>query len=135
MSAKMDRCVFRRNGVLCANAANCGTCGWNPRVERERVQKLQEHGKNALVRNVPEEDEKRAAAGEVSTDRKIRAPLTQKEREELGRYIVEHDKAFGGSLSGQDIREKFHVSAGTYSRVKRATVAKLSRAVLGIEVS
>ena len=134
MSAKMDRCVFRRNGVLCANAANCGTCGWNPRVERERVQKLQEYGKNALVRNVPEEDEK-IAAEEVSTDRKIRAPLTQTEREALGRYIVEHDKAFGGSLSGQDIREKFQVSAGTYSRVKRATVAKLSRAVLGIEVS
>lgn len=53
--ASMNRtvfCKFRGDGVWCDNLSICSKCGWNPKVELERIEKLKAEAKKMSL-NVP----------------------------------------------------------------------------------
>ena len=45
-------CKFRGDGVWCDNFSICSKCGWNPKVELERIEKLKTEAKKMSL-NVP----------------------------------------------------------------------------------
>ena len=47
-------CFYRMHTICCTNHTNCDNCGWNPKVDQMRRQKLRTYGRNALQKK--EED-------------------------------------------------------------------------------
>lgn len=43
-------CFYHQTTICCTNHNKCKTCGWNPRVDKARREKLRESGLDALVK-------------------------------------------------------------------------------------
>lgn len=42
MVYSFDGCVFHPAGVVCGDKSLCPVCGWNPEVEKARIERIRE---------------------------------------------------------------------------------------------
>ncbi len=114
----MTVCMYR-DGVNCGVGWKCEHCGWNPRVEYERKERLRARKPMGVVPQFAYEDPVRPA-----TKADGRTKVSDKEL-----YSIVHlgHKEFGvGFMTDTEIAAEYHVSRKRISAIKKILRAEIA---------